>query len=111
MHLTSELVIGATVDLRDGFVGCMRGLMVNGRHLDMRAAALANLYGIGVGCTGKCDSNPCLNNGTCHEKYDQYDCDCRFTSFKGASTKETFPSITINVLGWNLSPVVFCNLS
>ena len=83
MHLTSPLVIGATVDLRDGFVGCMRGLMVNGRHLDMRAAALANLYGIGVGCTGKCDSNPCLNNGTCHERYDQYDCDCRFTSFKG----------------------------
>lgn len=83
MHLTSPLVIGASVDLRDGFVGCMRGLMVNGRHLDMRAAALANLYGIGVGCTGKCDSNPCLNNGTCHEKYDQYDCDCRFTSFKG----------------------------
>lgn len=83
MNLTSPLVVGATVDYRDGFVGCMRGLMVNGRHLDMRAAALLGLYGIGTGCTGKCDSNPCLNNGTCHEKYDQYVCECRFTSFKG----------------------------
>nr|CAG4648471.1 EOG090X00DN [Polyphemus pediculus] len=83
MHLTSPLTVGASVDYRDGFVGCMRGLMVNGRHLDMRAAALVGLYGIGTGCTGKCDSNPCLNNGTCHEKYDRYDCDCRFTSFKG----------------------------
>nr|CAG4640603.1 EOG090X00DN [Eulimnadia texana] len=83
IHLTSPLVIGAAVDQRDGFVGCMRGLMVNGRHLDMRAKALRGLYGIGLGCTGKCDSNPCLNNGTCLEGYDKYECDCRFTSFKG----------------------------
>lgn len=90
MYLTSPLVVGATTDYRDGFVGCMRGLMVNGRHLDMRAAALVGLYGIGIGCTGKCDSNPCLNNGTCHEKYDSYHCDCRFTSFKGRLNCPTF---------------------
>ena len=86
MQLKSHLVVGATVDYRDGFVGCMRGLMVNGHHLDMRAAALTGIYGIGIGCTGKCDSDPCLNNGTCHEGYDRYICDCRFTSFKGIYT-------------------------
>jgi len=36
-----------------------------------------------MGCTGRCDSNPCLNNGTCTEGYNSYTCDCRFTAFKG----------------------------
>ena len=108
MLLTSPLVVGASVDYRDGFVGCMRGLMVNGRHLDMRAAALVGLYGIGIGCTGKCDSNPCLNNGTCHEKYDSYLCDCRFTSFKG---KNTFFKIkTINMVNNAINNFIRSNL-
>nr|CAG4643694.1 EOG090X00DN [Lepidurus arcticus] len=48
MHLTSPFVVGSTVDYKDGFVGCMRGLMLNGRHMDMRSAALRGLYEIGV---------------------------------------------------------------
>lgn len=36
-----------------------------------------------MGCVGKCDSNPCLNNGFCNEYYESYSCDCRWTSFKG----------------------------
>lgn len=39
--------------------------------------------GVVPGCIGKCDSSPCLNNGTCHERYDGYSCDCRWTAFKG----------------------------
>lgn len=39
--------------------------------------------GISPGCVGKCESNPCLNNGTCTERYDGYHCDCRWTAFKG----------------------------
>ena len=31
---TSHLVVGASIDYRDGFVVCVRDLMVNGRHLD-----------------------------------------------------------------------------
>ncbi|KAK2720944.1 neurexin-4-like isoform X1 [Artemia franciscana] len=81
--LTSHFVLGSTVDYRDGFVGCMRGLTLNGRVMDLKSAADRGLYGIGHGCTGKCDSSPCLNNGTCTEGYDRYTCDCRFTSFKG----------------------------
>jgi contactin associated protein-like 2 len=77
------LFVGSSAELRDGYVGCMRALLVNGIMYDLREAALASLYGVGIGCTGRCDSGPCLNNGTCEEGYDRYTCDCRFTSFKG----------------------------
>lgn len=44
---------------------------------------VSSFLGVGIGCTGKCDSNPCLNNGTCLERYNKYLCDCRYTAFKG----------------------------
>ncbi|XP_050596211.1 neurexin-4 isoform X1 [Bombus affinis] len=83
LHLTSDLVVGATTDYRDGYVGCIRALLLNGQLQDLRSYARQSLYGISEGCMGKCESNPCLNNGTCHERYDGYSCDCRWTAFKG----------------------------
>ena len=44
---------------------------------------VTGFYGISQGCVGKCQSNPCLNNGTCIEKYNGYSCDCQWTAFKG----------------------------
>ncbi|CAK9800818.1 Nrx-IV, partial [Anthophora quadrimaculata] len=83
LHLTSDLVLGATTDYRDGYVGCIRSLLLNGHLQDLRSYTRQTLYGISGGCMGKCESNPCLNNGTCHERYDGYSCDCRWTAFKG----------------------------
>lgn len=83
LHLTSEFVVGATTDYRDGFVGCVRALLLNGKQQDLRSYAKRGIYGVSEDCVGKCESNPCLNNGTCHEKYDGYSCDCRWTAFKG----------------------------
>ncbi|XP_053986437.1 neurexin-4 isoform X1 [Hylaeus anthracinus] len=83
LHLTSDLVVGATTDYRDGYVGCIRALLLNGQLQDLRRFARQGLYGVTEGCTGRCESSPCLNNGTCHEKYDGYSCDCRWTAFKG----------------------------
>ncbi|XP_065337127.1 neurexin-4 isoform X2 [Cloeon dipterum] len=83
LHLTSDLVIGSTVDYRDGFVGCIRALLLNGELVDLKKYAERGLYGIAPGCVGKCESNPCLNNGTCWERFDSYSCDCRWTAFKG----------------------------
>jgi contactin associated protein-like 2 len=83
LQLTSSLVVGASVDLRDGYVGCVRSLLLNGQLQDLRAFARQGLYGVSEDCVGRCESGPCLNNGTCHERYDGYWCDCRWTAFKG----------------------------
>lgn len=83
INLTSEMIIGAKLDNREGFVGCIRALLLNGKLIDLKSYAQRELYGISTDCIGRCDSNPCLNNGTCHERYDGYSCDCRWSSFKG----------------------------
>ncbi|ROT65425.1 Neurexin-4 [Penaeus vannamei] len=83
IHLESDFVVGATLDYRDGFVGCIRALVLNGELQDLRGRAERGMYGVHAGCVGKCQSNPCLNNGTCHEGYSSYHCDCRWTAFKG----------------------------
>ncbi|KAK4880887.1 hypothetical protein RN001_004206 [Aquatica leii] len=83
LHLTSNLVIGATVDYKHGYTGCIRALLLNGQIADLRGYARRGLYGVGEDCIGRCTSNPCLNNGTCLERYDGFTCDCRWTAFKG----------------------------
>lgn len=76
-------VSGASVTYEDGFVGVIRGFMVNGVMLDLTREALRGLYGISPGEVAKCASNPCLNNGTCIEKYSHFECDCAYTAFRG----------------------------
>ncbi|KAF4517229.1 hypothetical protein B566_EDAN005283 [Ephemera danica] len=114
LHLTSELVIGASVDYRDGYVGCIRALLLNGDMVDLRSYAERGLYGVMPGCMGKCESGPCLNNGTCHERYDGYSCDCRWTAFKGPICADVSEKIrvgftTTNPKGFLLG--LFSNIS
>ena len=75
----------------------MRAFLVNGQLQNLkylvergmwstvhhRNVYLGPLYGVSVGCHGKCASSPCLNNGTCIEGYSDYTCNCRWTAFKG----------------------------
>ena len=86
MFLDKPLIIGAAKDYTDGYVGCIRALVINGVSADLVYEASKSqwgLYGVGVGCQGKCISNPCLNGGSCLEGYDHFNCDCRWTPFKG----------------------------
>ena len=82
MLLNNNLYVGAKGDLTDGFVGCMRALVLNGVMVDLVGEAKKELYGIGLGCVGKCATNPCMNGGECKEQYSQFECDCRWTPFK-----------------------------
>merc|ERR1711997_1399315 len=86
MLLNNELYIGASNELVDGFVGCIRAFVLNGVPVDLVHEVTKNawgLYGVGVGCQGKCTSNPCQNGGVCQEGYDSFTCDFRWTPFKG----------------------------
>ncbi|KAI8777902.1 neurexin-4 [Biomphalaria glabrata] len=84
LDLTSPLYVGSLVGYQDGYVGCMRGLRVNGRLMDMMGK-LRNgyVYGVRAGCVGKCASSPCFNQGTCREGYNHYRCDCSYTPWRG----------------------------
>ncbi|KAJ9588639.1 hypothetical protein L9F63_018073, partial [Diploptera punctata] len=83
LHLTSQFVVGVFNIAEIGYVGCIRALLLNGQLVDLRSHAERGLYGVTPGCVGKCESNPCLNNGTCLEGYDSFKCNCRWTAFKG----------------------------
>lgn len=83
LNLPGRLVIGASVDYKEGYVGCMRAFLVNGVPVQLRAHAREGLYGVSLGCVGKCASAPCLNGGFCLEGYQGYTCDCQWTPFKG----------------------------
>ena len=84
-HFTYNFSIGSSVNFEDGFVGCMRGLTVNGVLYDLVGKILNKefTYGLSIGCEEKCNPNPCLNGGECQEFYDHYYCECGRTSQRG----------------------------
>ena len=99
MLLNADLYVGAKGDLTDGFVGCMRALVLNGVVVDLLGEARKGLYGVGEGCVGKCASKPCMNGGECHEQYSQFECDCRWTPFKVRLQIQMVTHCTVRALG------------
>lgn len=80
---TSHLFLGATEDFKEGYVGCMRTLLINGQFIDIYKFAREGNYGLLLGCRGKCEQNPCLNKGVCKEGYSSFSCECQWTAYKG----------------------------
>ncbi|XP_059530723.1 cadherin EGF LAG seven-pass G-type receptor 2 isoform X1 [Myotis daubentonii] len=84
LDLTGPLLLGGVPDLPESFpvrtrhfVGCMRNLQVDSRHVDM-ADFIAN-NGTEPGCPSKknvCDSSTCHNGGTCVNQWDAFSCEC-----------------------------------
>lgn len=83
LELFSQLYVGAAGGQR-GFLGCIRGLRMNGITLDLEERAKVT-PGVKPGCQGHCTSYGmyCRNGGKCVEKYNGYLCDCTQTAYDG----------------------------
>ncbi|XP_053217891.1 contactin-associated protein 1 [Podarcis raffonei] len=84
MNLTKPLYVGAAEYYLRPFLGCLRGLRMNGVALNLEGKA-NETEGVLVNCTGHCRNPlvPCRNYGTCLEAYSHYTCNCSVSAFEG----------------------------
>ncbi|TKS92189.1 Contactin-associated protein 1 [Collichthys lucidus] len=84
MEFTHPILVGAANRTLRPFLGCLRGLRMNGVPLDLEGKVNEE-QGIRRNCTGQCLNTtiPCRNSGQCIEGYASYTCDCNNTAFDG----------------------------
>ncbi|XP_043910614.1 contactin-associated protein 1 [Protopterus annectens] len=84
LNLTKPMYVGAAEYRLRPFLGCLRGLRINGIVLNLEGKANES-EGVRVNCTGYCNSPRvlCQNGGRCVERYSHYTCDCNGTAFDG----------------------------
>ncbi|CAH1241029.1 CNTNAP2 [Branchiostoma lanceolatum] len=83
LNLNSQLFVGSDTEGRNGFIGVMRDLSVNGVHQDLYSAAIP-AWGVEPGMVRLCEPvNPCQNNATCIEGWGFYECNCTLTPHEG----------------------------
>ncbi|XP_069674286.1 axotactin isoform X2 [Periplaneta americana] len=72
---TEELL--STSSVRQGLIGCFRGLVVNGEILDIYSYMSVHLSEIIKDCKPSCDPNPCKNGAKCKELWSTFQCMCK----------------------------------
>ncbi|XP_034272079.1 contactin-associated protein 1 [Pantherophis guttatus] len=84
LNLTKPLYVGSAEYNLHPFLGCLRGLHMNGVTLNLEGKA-NETEGVLVNCTGHCRNPliPCQNNGLCWEHYSHYTCNCTVSAFEG----------------------------
>ncbi|KAF6200207.1 hypothetical protein GE061_006510 [Apolygus lucorum] len=86
--------------LAQGFVGCIRDLVLNGKAVDIAQFARAQDSGsIQPAChrqTPQCDSQPCMSGGLCTEGWNRFVCDCTATTFTGPTCGKEATTLTFN---------------
>lgn len=83
VNKVNKLHVGSyPFDMTKGFVGCIRGLDINGEVQDLSQLAGKFEY-VASGCGKACENNACENNGKCLDNYNVYLCDCSKTPFYG----------------------------
>ncbi|XP_039527146.1 neurexin 3a isoform X5 [Pimephales promelas] len=76
---------------RDGFMGCLASVDLNGRLPDLINDALFRSGQIERGCEGPsttCQEDSCANMGICIQQWENYTCDCSMTSYTGAQCND-----------------------
>ncbi|XP_076329886.1 axotactin isoform X3 [Tachypleus tridentatus] len=64
------------LEIKDGFIGCFRGLVVNDQVVDLYKYLTRSAPDIVKDCSPSCSPNPCQNGGTCEEFWGSYKCYC-----------------------------------
>ncbi|XP_025992856.2 neurexin-1 isoform X6 [Solenopsis invicta] len=89
-----------TGTLRQGYVGCMRDLVINGHPIDIAGYAQQQDSGaVRPAChiqTSHCLSSPCMHRGTCVEGWNRFHCDCTNTSFTGPTCGKDASTLHLN---------------
>ncbi|KAK3926655.1 Neurexin-3, partial [Frankliniella fusca] len=102
--------------LRQGFVGCLRDLVIDGTAVDLTKLAshqdsgairpMCRGPGPGAGLAqgeqgqgqaqGHCEAQPCMNGGRCSEGWNRFLCDCSATAFTGPTCGKEATTLTFN---------------
>ncbi|CAD5223275.1 unnamed protein product [Bursaphelenchus okinawaensis] len=108
--------------LRQGYVGCLKNLRINGINTQIGAAFLntpsrnttgqqTHVDGIALGCTSTstatsasaeaidyCATSPCKNFGRCQNGFKTFECDCSLTIYDGPLCDIALPPISLSIL-------------
>ncbi|KAG5323924.1 NRX3A protein, partial [Acromyrmex heyeri] len=86
--------------LRQGYVGCMRDLVINGNPIDIAGYAQQQDSGaVRPAChmqASHCSSNPCMHRSVCLEGWNRFHCDCTNTSFTGPTCGKDASTLHLN---------------
>ncbi|XP_060645935.1 neurexin 1 isoform X5 [Drosophila nasuta] len=89
-----------TATLRQGFVGCLRDLVLSGKAIDIAAfARVQDSASVKPSCHVQgnvCSGNPCLNGGTCLEGWNRPICDCSATLYGGPTCGRELATLAFN---------------
>ncbi|KAF9797183.1 hypothetical protein SFRURICE_001829, partial [Spodoptera frugiperda] len=89
-----------TAALRQGFVGCIRDLVLNGKPQDLTAyARQQDSASVRPAChvlMKQCVSSPCQHGAPCSEGWNRPLCDCSMTSYGGPTCGRETPTIYLN---------------
>ena len=89
-----------TGTLRQGYVGCLRDLVLSGKPIDIAAyARQQDSASVKPSChtqTGQCVPNPCLNGGSCSEGWNRPLCDCSGTLYTGPTCGRESATMAFN---------------
>ncbi|XP_024942008.1 neurexin-1 isoform X3 [Cephus cinctus] len=86
--------------LREGYVGCMRDLVINGHPVDIAGYAQQQDSGaVRPACHVQpphCPSQPCMHGGHCLEGWNRFHCDCTGTPFTGPTCGKDASTLHLN---------------
>ncbi|XP_017847809.1 neurexin-1 isoform X2 [Drosophila busckii] len=89
-----------TATLRQGFVGCLRDLVLSGKAIDIAAfARVQDSASVKPSCHVQgnvCTGNPCLNGGSCLEGWNRPICDCSATLYGGPICGRELATLAFN---------------